>query len=83
MLRILLIVVVVSAQDDYSSGKFYVDGFDGVGKRSDYCRKLMMTFQVAAVAAVVGVVVGVVVGTITAQVTEDPQGLLAWKVLLA
>ena len=81
MLRILLIVVVVSAQDDYSSGKFYVDGFDGVGKRSDYCRKLMMTFQVAA--AAVAVVVGVGVGTITAQVTEDPQGLLAWKVLLA
>ena len=65
MLRILFIIVIVSAQDDYSSGNI-------IRTFLKDCRKPLMTFQAAAVVVVVVVVVAVavVVETTTAQVSE-------------
>ena len=77
MLRILFICVLVSAQDDYSSGnitKFLfmvVVAFVKALPLNQHELNLLQAVEVeVAVEVVVAVVV--VVGTITAQVREDP-----------
>ena len=71
MLRILFIVVLVSAQDDYSSGnitKFLFMVVMAFVKALPLNQHELNLLQAVAVA----VAVAVVVGTITAQVREDP-----------
>ena len=73
MLRILFICVLVSAQDDYSSGnitKFLFMVVVAFVKALTLTHPELNLFQ--AVEVVVAVAVVVVVGTITAQVREDP-----------
>ena len=73
MLRILFICVLVSAQDDYSSGnitKFLfmvVEAFVKALKLNQHESNLFQAVEVE-----VAVAVAVAVGTITAQVSEDP-----------
>ena len=73
MLRILFIVVLVSAQDDYSSGnitKFLFMVVMAFVKALPLNQHELNLFQAVEVEVEVAVVV--VVGTITAQVREDP-----------
>ena len=73
MLRILFICVLVSAQDDYSSGnitKFLFMVVMAFVKALPLNQHELNLFQAVEVEVEVAVVV--VVGTITAQVREDP-----------
>ena len=73
MLRILFICVLVSAQDDYSSGnitKFLFMVVVAFVKALPLNQHELNLFQAVEVEVEVAVVV--VVGTITAQVREDP-----------
>ena len=75
MLRILFICVLVSAQDDYSSGnitKFLFMVVVAFVKALPLNQHELNLFQAVEVA----VAVAVAVGTITAQVREDPWRLL-------